>query len=325
MIASWNVTNKCNLFCKHCYRDAGIQADNELTTTEAKVLMVELVRAGFKMIIFSGGEPLMRPDIYELTEYAANLGLVPVFGSNGMLITEEAAKRLKKSGAKSVGISIDSLDPKKHDKFRGVSGAWRGAVNGMKNCREAGLKFQVHTTVMRWNSKEILDIADFAAAMGASAHYTFFLVPTGRGEGIEKQILHPEQYHRLLKEIMLKQKEVKIVLKPTCAPQFVRVAEEVDVKLRFSKGCLAGTSYCIITPKGDVQPCAYLSMPVGNVRESSFSEIWNESSVLKDLRGLEYKGKCGNCDYKLKCGGCRARAALYHNGDYMESEDNCLY
>ncbi|MFT5874933.1 MAG: putative heme d1 biosynthesis radical SAM protein NirJ2 [Clostridium sp.] len=325
MIVSWNTTNKCNMYCKHCYRDAGVEAQHELNTTEAKALINEIVKAGFKIMIFSGGEPLMRSDIYELVEYASKIGLRPVLGSNGTLITAKVAQKLKAAGTMGVGISLDSLNPKKHDEFRSYEGGWREAVCGMKNCREAGLPFQIHTTVMNWNMNEILDITDFAVGIGAVAHHTFFLVPTGRGLDIEKQSLNPEQYEGLLTDIMLKQKEVSIELKPTCAPEFMRIAKEMGMNPRFSRGCLAGTSYCIISPIGDVQPCAYLNIPIGNVRETPFSEIWSSNPIFKELRTLDYKGKCGICNYKKACGGCRARVAYYNDGDYMAGEDWCSY
>lgn len=325
MIISWNTTNKCNMYCKHCYRDSGVKAKEELNTEEGKLLLDEIAKAGFKIMIFSGGEPLIRTDIYELVEYASRIGLRPVLGSNGALITLDVARRLKNAGAMGVGISLDSLDEKKQDEFRNYAGAWSKATLGMKNCKEAKLPFQIHTTVMNWNKDEILDITDFAVLMGAVAHHLFFMIPTGRGTNIENEILSKEKYEKTLKDIMLKQKKVPIELKPTCAPQFMRIAEENGVKTRFRKGCLAGTSYCIIGPEGNVQPCAYLNMPIGNVRESAFSEIWNNNSIFKKLRTLDYKGECGVCSYKKVCGGCRARAAFYNNGDVLAEDIWCLY
>lgn len=325
MIISWNTTNKCNMYCKHCYRDAGVEVAHELNTMEGKSLIDEIAKAGFKIMIFSGGEPLVRPDIYELVEHASKTGLRTVLGSNGTLITAEVALKLKASGTLGIGISLDSLNPKKHDEFRNHDGGWRDAVKGMKNCRDAKLPFQIHTTVMNWNKDEILDITDFAVGMGAIAHHTFFLVPTGRGSNIESESLNAEQYEGLLTDIMLKQKEVSIELKPTCAPEFMRIAKEMGMNLRFSRGCLAGTSYCIISPSGDVQPCAYLNLPIGNVLEIPFSEIWSSNPIFKELRTLNYKGKCGICKYKRACGGCRARVAYYNDGDYMAGEEWCSY
>ena len=325
MIVSWNTTNACNMYCDHCYRDAGCKAEEELSTAEAKTLLEQIARAGFKIMIFSGGEPLMRPDIVELVAYAASLGLRPVFGTNGTLITLEMAQKLKAAGAMGMGISLDSMDREKHNAFRKFPGAWEGAVQGMRNCRAAGLPFQIHTTVMEWNNHELEDLTDFAVAEGAVAHHFFFLVPTGRAKTIEAESLRAEAYEDTLTRIMKKQQEVEIELKPTCAPQFLRIAAQMGLKTRFRRGCLAGTAYCIISPRGKVQPCAYLNMELGDVRQTPFDEIWKNSEVLNKLRTLEYSGGCGSCEYKRACGGCRARAAYYHEGDYMAEEPWCLY
>jgi len=324
MIISWNTTNACNLFCSHCYRDAGVKADEELSTTEGMDLIDEIARAGFKIMIFSGGEPLLRDDIDTLVKHAAARGLRPVFGTNGTLINGQRAAELKKSGAAAMGISLDSSTPPGHDRLRGASGAWQAAVDGMKACREAGLPFQVHTTVMQWNYEELESITDFAVKAGAAAHHLFFLVPTGRGTEIEEDSLRADQYEKVLRRIMGRQKEVNIELKPTCAPQFMRIARQMGVRTRFSKGCLAGTAYCIISPVGDVQPCAYLNIRAGNVREMPFSEIWRDNPVFNRLRTMEYSGACGRCRYNRVCGGCRARA-LYYNGDFMAEEPWCEY
>ena len=325
MIVSWNTTNACNMYCDHCYREAGCKAEEELSTSEAKTMLEQIARAGFKIMIFSGGEPLLRPDILELVAYATKLGLRPVFGTNGTLITLDMAHKLKAAGAMGMGISLDSMDAKKHNEFRKFPNAWEGAVQGMKNCREAGLPFQIHTTVMDWNSHELEAMTDFAVELGAVAHHFFFLVPTGRAKTIEAESLRAEQYEEVLTRIMKKQQEVDIELKPTCAPQFMRIAAQMGVKTRFRRGCLAGTAYCIISPRGKVQPCAYLNMELGDVRETPFDEIWKNSEVLNTLRTLEYKGGCGSCEFKRVCGGCRARAACYNDGDYMAEEPWCLY
>ena len=324
-IVSWNVTNACNMYCAHCYRDAGCKAEDELSTVDAKKLLTEIKRAGFQIMIFSGGEPLMRPDILELVKFADGLGLFPVFGTNGTLITPQMARDLKAAGARAMGISLDSLDAAKHDKFRSFPGGWQGAVDGMKNCKAAGLPFQIHTTVMDWNAPELEDMIDFAVEIGARAHHFFFLVPTGRAATIEEESLRAEQYEDVLTRIMKKQQTVPIELKPTCAPQFLRIAAELGMKSRFHRGCLAGLSYCIISPKGKVQPCAYLKEYLGDVRDTPFDEIWKNNAVLQKLRTMKYDGGCGACKYQRVCGGCRARAAIYHDGDYMAEEPWCLY
>jgi radical SAM protein with 4Fe4S-binding SPASM domain len=198
-------------------------------------------------------------------------------------------------------------------------------MEGMENCREFVLRFQIHTTVMDWNYDEIEQITDLAIESGATAHHIFFLVPTGRAAHLASGIMKAEKYEELLERIMDRQKEVPIELKPTCAPQFMRIAKQKGMKMRFTRGCIAGIAYCLIGPTGNVQPCAYLDINLGNVRETSFTEIWRDNEVFRELRTMEYSGSCGRCDYKDVCGGCRARAAYYHKGDYMASEPWCTH
>ncbi len=322
MIISWNVTRACNLKCKHCYRDAGKKDSNELSTEEAKQLLGEIVRAGFKIVILSGGEPLLRQDIYELIWCARVNGLIPVLGTNGTLIDTEIARKLKQAGLKRAGISLDSVDSKIHDEFRQVKGAWERSVNAMRACKSVGLEFQIHTTVTRHNREGIEKVTDLACDIGAGAHHIFFLVPTGRGKEIEESVISSEDYESLLKRILKKQRNTPIELKPVCAPQFIPVAKQMNLPIRFQRGCIAGISYCCILPNGDVHPCPYLPLRLGNVREFNFSAIWQENDILKELRSLNYKGKCGQCGYKDTCGGCRARA--YHlSGDYMDEDPIC--
>ncbi|WP_343252216.1 putative heme d1 biosynthesis radical SAM protein NirJ2 [Ligaoa zhengdingensis] len=325
MILSWNTTNECNLYCSHCYRESGDRRAGELNTAEGKKLIDEIARAGFKVMIFSGGEPLMREDIYELIAHAAQRGLRPVLGSNGTLITEEAAQKLKEAGARGVGISLDSLDRCRHDKLRGCEHAWDRAVQGMENCKKAGLPFQIHTTIMDWNAPELEQLTDFAVERGAVAHHIFFLVPTGRGKDIADEALDPDTYEEVLTRAVKKAAEVNIEIKPTCAPQFMRIAKQLGVPMRFGKGCIAGTSYCIIGPTGRVQPCAYISEEIGNVRETPFDEIWRDNPVFHRLRTAAYEGACGACAYQKSCGGCRARAAYYHDGNLMAEDIICQY
>lgn len=325
MIISWNTTRECHLKCKHCYRDAGTREQGELTTKEGKELIDEIAKAGFKVLILSGGEPLLREDIFELTAHAAAAGLRPVFGTTGTTITPEVAARLKAAGAACIGISLDSAGPGLHDEFRQVPGSFAAAVAGMKNCRAAGLPFQVHTTVVEQNYHEFEAITDMAVSLGAQAHHVFFLVPTGRGKDIEEEALREKQYEQLLHRILKKQQEVPIELKPTCAPQFMRIARQMKMKMRFTRGCLAGTAYCCIIPSGDVHPCPYLPVKVGNVREMPFSRIWQEAEMFKQFRSDRFGGKCGTCNHKDVCSGCRARAYYYTGGDYMAEDPWCLY
>ena len=325
MIVSWMTTNKCNLKCAHCYQDAEEATDEELSTAEGMRMIDEIARAGFKIMIFSGGEPLMRSDIYELVAHATSRGLRAVFGTNGTLITPEAARRLKEAGACAMGISVDSLDPAKHDEFRGLANAYGLTMAGIEACKQAGLPFQLHTTVVDWNRDEVCAITDFAVDIGAAAHYIFFLIPVGRGKFIEDTGLEVLENEALLHDIMAKASQVPIDVKPTCAPQFTRVAKQLGVDTRFSRGCLAGLTYCVIGSEGIVRPCAYMTEEAGDVREQPFDEIWRTSPVFEKLRTQAYSGSCGTCDYRDGCGGCRARAAYYHDGDILAQDDYCAW
>lgn len=324
MLVSWNTTRQCHLKCRHCYRDAGERDPRELDTEEGRALIDEIAAAGFKILILSGGEPLLRGDIFELTSYAAQRGLRPVFGTSGTTIDEAVARRLKEAGAQCIGISLDSPRPEVHDALRGVPGAWERAVAGMKHCAAVGLPFQVNTTVWEHNFSDFEEITDLSARLGARAHHVFFLVPTGRAREMEEEALTPAHYEELLHRILRKQGEVEIELKPTCAPQFMRVARQMNIPVRFTRGCLAALSYCCITPGGDVHPCPYLPITVGNVRHTPFGEIWRSAPLFEQMRTSPLRGKCGGCHYAAECGGCRARA--YHQtGDIMGEDPLCLY
>ena len=324
MLISWNTTQACNINCMHCYRDAGDCLRDELTTAEGKKLLEEAAECGFKIFVFSGGEPLLRPDLTELIAYAKSLKLRPVLGTNGILLTPSKVNELKAAGLAAAGISVDSISAERHDWFRQSAGAWEATVAGMRACREAGLPFQVHTTVMDWNEAETLDITDKAIEWGAVAHHVFFLVPTGRGDNIKDRSLPVQQQEALLHKILEKQRQISIELKPTCAPQFMRVAAQKGIPMRFSKGCIAGTAYCVILPNGDLQPCPYFPLKAGHIREGGFARLWRESPLFADLRRAQLGGSCGACGYQNICGGCRARAWHASGGDYMAADPYCV-
>ena len=324
-IASWNVTNRCNLKCEHCYRDAGDESENELTTEEGMALLDEIAKAGFKLMVFSGGEPFMREDILDLTRHAASLGLRPVYGTNGCFLTKEMALKVMEAGGASVAISLHMVDADRLDEFMGVPGSYDAAIKAMRVCAEVGLPFQVNTTVFERNADEILEVCELAHEMGAISHHVLFLVPAGRGEDIEEETLREQEYEQLIKDLLHKREELGFDIKPTCAPQFMRIAKQLGIDTgRYRRGCLAGVTYCSIIPNGDVWPCPYLPMKLGNVRETPFSEIWAENEVFVKMRSLDYEGKCGSCEFKRLCGGCRARSYFYYN-DYMAHEPWCAH
>jgi putative heme d1 biosynthesis radical SAM protein NirJ2 len=321
---SWNITRQCNLTCAHCYRDAWERPDpEELNTEEGLRLIEEIATAGFRVLILSGGEPLMRADLYQLVEKAREVGLRPVLGTNGTLMTPEVARRLRDAGLARAGISLDSAEAEYHNELRRSPTAWERAVAGMKACVEAGLPFQVNTTVTQQNEGQLLRITDLARELGAVGHHVFFLVPTGRGRDIAKQMVEARRCEQLLEALLTKQRDVEIEIKPTCAPQFVRIAERLGVDTRFQMGCLAGRTYCVIIPNGEVQPCPYLPLSVGRVREQSFGKIWEKASVLRDLREQPLEGACARCRWGKSCFGCRARAYWATEGNYLAEDPWC--
>jgi len=323
-LISWNITKECDLACQHCYRDAGKKAQQELTTPEAKDLLCEIKKAGFDLIIFSGGEPLLRKDVYELISHANRLGLMSSLGTNGRLLSLEVAKRLKGLKLSSVGISIDSVTPAYHDRLRKFRGSWTAAIKATKNCHDANLTFQIHTTLTKENYLDIPKAIDLSAKLGAQAHYFFFLVPCGRAKEIENIALSSTEHEQALRLIVEARKESKLYLRPICAPQFVRFSHNGKNIHPGEKGCLAAREYCLIGPEGDVYPCPYLPLKIGNVRGVRFSQIWKENSVFLALRGNNLKGKCARCEFAFYCRGCRANS-FYYQKDILGADPQCTY
>ena len=342
LIVSWNVTRRCNLKCSHCYINATKEEfRGELTTQEAKQLMNQLSEVSKPLLVLSGGEPMLREDIYELIRYGADKGFRMGLGSNGTLIDGTAAKRLKHSGLKTVSISLDSSIPEKHDQFRGVENSWKKAVKAIKALKRNGILVQVNTTLTQQNHSEIDEIMSLAEQLGVENFHLFFLVPTGRGAKIAD--ISPTMYENMIKTTFAKSRRHRLNVKPSCAPQFMRIAKDMGLDMRqWIRGCIAGLYYCRIFPNGDITPCPYLPVKLGNIREKTFSEIWFESNVFKDLRDSnKLRGKCGACKYRRLCGGCRARAYglssdfidycgdLHEpaelNGDYLAEDPWCVY
>ncbi|MCW4006586.1 MAG: radical SAM protein [Candidatus Bathyarchaeota archaeon] len=309
LILSWNVTRECNMKCSHCYINASPEKPaDELDTQQAKDLIDQITQVSRPMLILSGGEPLLRKDIYEIIRYGTQKGLRMGMGSNGSLITPQVAKQLKDAGIKTVSISLDSSVPEKHDEFRGVEGAWQKAVDAIKALRENDVLVQVNTTLTMQNYDEIDDILSLAESLGVENFHLFFLVPTGRGAKIAD--ISPAMYEDMIKGTFAKTKNHKLNVRPSCAPQFMRIAKDMHLDMRqWIRGCLAGLHYCRIYTNGDVTPCPYLPVKLGNIRETSFKDIWFGNEVFQALRDpSKLEGKCGECDHKVVCGGCRARA-----------------
>jgi AdoMet-dependent heme synthase len=352
-MVAWEVTRSCNLACGHCRASAlrGPYA-GELDTKRCMLLLDEIASVGKPVIILTGGEPLLRPDIYEIAAYGNQKGLRMVLATNGTLVTEEVAEKLIRSGIRRVSISIDGPGAESHDAFRGVPGAFAGAMTGVAAMKRTGLEFQINTTITKANLLQIREIHDLAHKLGAAAHHIFLLVPTGRAREMADQEIAPLAYEKTLNWFYEEGLSCAIQLKATCAPHYYRIFhqrgkerhEEAGEAIRpasagrppaageggqplhaMTRGCLGGSAFCFISHTGQVQPCGYLELDCGRIEDKGFAEIWSESAVFQDLRDLgRYKGKCGRCEFIRVCGGCRARA-FESTGDYLAEEPLCIY
>jgi len=323
-LISWNLTRMCNLRCPHCYLEAGRKAEGELTTDECLSLIDEMKALGTEMLILTGGEPLLRKDIFEIAQYASSRGIWVVMGTNGVLLDQRVAEKMIECGVQGVAISIDSLEPAKHNQFRGGPDSWEHSVRALDICRANGLQVLIQTTVMDMNYAEIPQLLAFAREKGAWSFNLYFLVQTGRGQQMND--LSPERTEAMLSNLVDWQDEQRpMLVRSKCAPQFKQIAYERGSGGLESGGCMAGTRYCRIPPQGAVTPCPYMTVVAGNVRDQSFGEIWRGSSVLQELRDPEkLKGRCGACEFKELCGGCRCRAHAAF-GDYLQEDPACRY
>jgi AdoMet-dependent heme synthase len=337
-LVAWEVTRSCNLNCVHCRASSEKGPyPGELNTVKALEILDQIAVTGKPIVILTGGEPLLRKDIFDLARHGSQLGLRMVMATNGTLLTPQITKEIKDSGIKRISISIDGSDSLRHDKFRQVPGAFDAAIQGIFFLKDADIEFQINTTVTRHNRDEIDKILDMAVELGAVAHHIFLLVPTGRAKEMVNQEIEAGEYEELLHWFYDMRGKTPLHLKATCAPHYYRIlrqkAHEKGEKVDFehygldatTRGCLGGTSFCFISHEGIVQPCGYLELNCGDLRENTFEKVWRDSEVFKNLRDFSgYKGKCGICEYRKSCGGCRARA-FEATGDYMEQEPLCIY
>jgi radical SAM protein with 4Fe4S-binding SPASM domain len=308
-IISWNITLRCPLKCSHCYADAGKdEAEGVLSTDEALAVIDQIRAVGTPVVVLSGGEPLMRDDLCTIARYGTERGLRMVMGTSGYFLDHATAARLKESGIRAAAISLDSTDPAVHDSLRGVSGAWERAVDAVRNCRDEEIGVQINMTVTRPFSGDVASVVELGRELGVRDYQVFFPVPTGRAQ--EAGPADPVKYEEVIRDVLLKFRNTDVNIRPTCAPQFRRIADTLGISNpAWGRGCIAGIRYCRIYANGDVTPCPYLPVSAGNVRQTPFAGIWNNSPVFHVLRNPELlTGKCGRCSYKSVCGGCRARA-----------------
>lgn len=342
-IVSWNLTYRCNLACEHCYLDAGGRpllddaafADRSELSTEQCFRVVDEIAAFAPetVTILTGGEPLLRRDILEIVRHAAGKGLWVVVGTNGVKVTRNLAQLLSKEGVRGLALSLDALDPERHDRFRKVRGAWSNTVEGARILAEAGLPFIVQTTVGAHNAGEIEAIAAFAhREMAAKVWNLYFLVPTGRGGFVSD--ISPAEYDRVLADLTRIQQryEGRMIVNAKCAPHYVKTLLGNDPASPFVKaytggagGCPAGTHYLGIRPNGDVTPCPYLPMFGGNLKTERLTEIWGQSDLFIRIRERgSLAGRCGACELNRLCGGCRARA-YGATGELMAEDPLCTH
>lgn len=328
-MVAWEVTRSCNLACVHCRASSKKGPyPGELTTQECFKVIDDIVSFANPVIIFTGGEPLLRNDIFEIIEYGRSKGLVMVMAPNGTLLNDETVEKIIKSGIKRISVSLDGADEISHDNFRQVKGAFKQAIKGIKCAQKAGLEFQINSTITKRNISSIADIIKLAKKLGAKAYHIFLLVPTGRGKDMENEELSAWEYEDTLKLLSKHKKDVSLEIKVTCAPHFNRILVQDNPKLAASlkgRGCMGGVSFCFISHLGELQPCGYLELKCGNVRDLGFKKAWLSSEVFNNLRDFsKYKGKCGVCEFRMLCAGCRARAFAKHS-DYLNQEPYCTY
>jgi len=348
----WNITRACNLKCLHCYESAGVKGPDELTTEEALCGIDILADAGVLILAFSGGEPTIRPDILQLIERSSDRGMFTAVATNAIVLSShKKVKELKKAGLKFAQISLDGLNPRTHDSFRGMPGTFEKTVQGIKNCVAEGLFVEMATTVTRYNLKEIPALIDFAAKLGVNWFMLYNFVPTGRGVDIIESDLSPDEREEVLKTCWNKMKVAGVDVLST-APQFARIAQEIESgvcagayvvpthfynpKLSgelkrladFIGGCGAGRFYLSLEPNGDMFPCVFFphedAIKVGNLFKDDFEKIWRHSELFWKIRDKDKLAEnCGGCQYRYTCGGCRARAYNYFK-DILAPDPGCV-
>lgn len=331
-LIAWEVTRSCMLSCKHCRASAqAVSYADELSTEECFRLLENIASFARPILILTGGEPMLRPDIYDIAARATALGLPTVMAPCGPLLNDESAPKLLQAGIRHISISLDGATAASHDAFRGVAGTFDAALRGIEAARRAGLEFQVNTTITRRNLAEWPKILKLAVTLGAKVFNPFLLVPTGRGRELLDQEISPEQYEQTLQSLAQQQGRRDIQIRVTCAPHYQRVLRQMGIACGdghgHGKGCMGGQSFAFISHTGKVQICGFLDVECGDVRGEGFNfrRIWDNSEVFRQVRDLpDYHGRCGRCEFVRVCGGCRARAYAI-SGDFLGEEPFCLY
>ncbi len=342
-LIAWEVTRRCSLHCMHCRASAeDIPYQHELTFEECQRFLDNMLKfSPPPIMIVTGGDPMMRGDIFEIIRYGHNIGLRMVIALCGQFLTPSSMHRLKESGILKASFSLDGSSAESHDTFRQVPGSFEVVLQSMGYAREAGIPFQVNSTISKYNVSELPGILELAIQSGADAFHPFLLVPTGNARELLDLELEPEEYEKTLYWIYKQSKIRNIQVKPTCAPHYYRIIRQKEKETpqtssvhhhgqelsSMTKGCLGGQGFAFVSHTGKVQICGFLDVECGDVRETNFDfkPIWETSRVFLEMRDTDsYHGKCGICEYRSVCGGCRARAYNV-TGDYLDSEPFCTY
>lgn len=349
-VVFWNITDRCNLTCTHCYNASGPTSptEGELTTDEAKAVIDDLAATGVPLILFTGGEPLLRGDLFDLAWHAKSRGLKMALSTNGTLITEEMAKRIRDAGIEYAGISLDGATAATHDRFRNRTGAFDATVAAFSACKKAGLRCGVRVTLTRENFPELEELIDLSNRIGASRFCLYWLVPAGRGSDAYDQLqLGGEEVEAALTLLYRKAQETDpsvMEFLTVDAPQDCihllssmecdRSADLPDARellASLNGGCSAGTRVANIDAKGNVWPCQFARSQeflVGNVRDRAFSALWadgdNPTLALFRNKEMQFSGRCGTCQHREICGGgCRVRAHAA-GGDFAAEDPFCF-
>ena len=338
---AWEITRRCNLRCVHCRSSSQLEVEGhpDFSLDEAKRVLDDIHSYASPVVVLSGGEPLLRPDVFDIARYGTALGLRMCLATNGSLVTADTCRQITESGIRMVSLSLDGSTAAVHDDFRNQPGAFDGVMNAIRLFNAHNIDFLVNSSFTKRNQDEAPKIHQLVKSLGATAWYLFMIVPTGRGEEIMAELIPPDEYEAMLNwHYDMEKEEDELLVRPTCAPQYYRVmlqrAKQEGERfkrrtLKFStggsKGCLAGQLICMIDVDGNVLPCSYFPLPAGNIRHQSFREIWEESPLFLEMRDFAgYKDHCGRCEYLNVCGGCRARAWAV-TGDYLAGEPFCSH
>ena len=334
---AWESTKRCNLNCIHCRSKNGSNTD-EIDTKKAFNLMDKVGRFSKPVFVISGGEPLLRKDIFELLEYGTKLGFKMAIATNGSLLDDSISLKLKSSGLKVASLSLDGSVSEVHDNFRRQPGSFDSVIKAATIFKKHNIPFLINSSFTKRNQSDIENTYKLAKKLGCVAWYIFIVVPVGNAGEILDDLISKEDYENILKwhfNMEISEKDIKV--RPICAPSYYRVFHQNSKKigtnisrrnLSFSpggsKGCVAAQYIAYIDHLGNVYPCSYFPASAGNIFESEFETIWN-SKIFGDIRNFSnYKGNCQRCEYLTVCGGCRVRALIY-NGDYMAGDPYCDY